>query len=99
MYFQVILPNLQTDYTLPVSAMPEFNFSTPVAQQKASTNSSSVGQLPAVSSSPVKPSVNFTFSSPIHEDVPVNKPASPQKYSVCIFYKIFTVFDALCFIV
>ncbi|KAL4237068.1 hypothetical protein ACF0H5_005452 [Mactra antiquata] len=74
----VILPNLQTDYTLPVSSMPQFNFSTPVAQQRTKTSDTST---PVGQGSPKKPALNFTFSSPIHEDVPINKPASPQKFS------------------
>jgi hypothetical protein len=73
---QVIIPNLNTEFTLPVSSMPQFNFATPASQSNQDK------AVKRSADSPVKHSLNFTFSSPIIEPVPANKPASPQKYAV-----------------
>ncbi|XP_045157450.2 LOW QUALITY PROTEIN: nuclear pore complex protein Nup153-like [Mercenaria mercenaria] len=78
----VIIPDLQTEFMLPVSSMPKFSFATPASQPKSNEpfKSSAVNRSPVGTESPVKQALNFTFSSPIIEPVPANKPASPQKY-------------------
>lgn len=74
----MIIPNLNTEFTLPVSSMPQFSFATPASKPEQDKAARSTED------SPVKQALNFTFSSPIIEPVPTNKPASPQKYGVKI---------------
>ncbi|XP_052244426.1 serine-rich adhesin for platelets-like isoform X2 [Dreissena polymorpha] len=91
----VIIPDLKTDFTLPVSSfsLPKFTFGgqqskgsitiPATGQTKSNTSNATSNATSSANSismaSPEKTNMNFTFSSPIVETVPVNKPESPEK--------------------
>jgi len=77
----MVIPDLQTDFTLPVANMPKFSFAGSTSQQKPTPAIPSKAS-PMKSISDNAGNLNFTFSSPITEYVPSNKPVSPQKQSV-----------------